>query len=199
MGGEFNARVFQTDDSSEVKKEFDRWVADARYERGHGPYTGSIGEKDGLRFSGVGPFKNVDEAEEYLINNNEKWGPAEAVRFVTNERLTTASANAKKRLNDAILKAKANLEALKKKFDDDLRKSKSAFRSCKKCSSKIAKKYIKDDCQVCGESMISATQSSRIRKAEQKVYDAQANMRKWQPKMTKGKSVNYLVGGWCSS
>lgn len=63
------------------KRAFQEAVDDARYESGHGGYSGSIAEKDGftirkrdpMSMSAARAFANKD------IDRNDKWGPAFAV------------------------------------------------------------------------------------------------------------------------
>lgn len=54
----------------------------ARYDHGHGGYTGTIAEKNGLHF-----YRRVDSLDaaleladsEELLTRNQKWGPAELI------------------------------------------------------------------------------------------------------------------------
>jgi len=70
-----------------VKEAFDNAVREARYEHGHGGYTGTIAEKDGFRYipvpAGVSPKDFIRRIENDVYDNNkdpygyeDKWGPA---------------------------------------------------------------------------------------------------------------------------
>ena len=52
----------------------------AEWEHGHGGYTGSWAEVDGVKTSSL-VFDTKDQAEEHCIENTDKWGPALAVKF----------------------------------------------------------------------------------------------------------------------
>ena len=81
MGATTDFRVYKTDSRKKVKSAFRDACEDARYEYGHGGYTGTIAE-----MSGVGKWKDlklasVIEAEDYIEEHHEKWEPAMAVSF----------------------------------------------------------------------------------------------------------------------
>ena len=68
---------------------FRRVVEDARYEHGHGGYTGTIAEKDSVITIKAEPV-TMDEARlmaDILMNKDDsrvtdKWGPAGAIRVI---------------------------------------------------------------------------------------------------------------------
>jgi translation initiation factor 2 beta subunit (eIF-2beta)/eIF-5 len=201
MGGQFNSAVFKGSPEA-VRKEFNSWVSEAEYESGHaGNYTGSISEKgrDGLQFPSLTPFKNRDQAEDWLQEHNEKWGPAQAVPFITNTKEASASVNKRKRLVEAEKKYREAYEKLEREFLSALTNIKSASKSCRHCTSKIVKKHLHPECQVCGGDMYSSTQRKRLAVAGKKANDAERELRHFEPKYVGGKGKAYVVGGWCSS
>ena len=71
-----------------AEEAFRNAVAESRYEKGHGSYSGTIGEKSGFTTRSREPM-TLAQAHAFAdkdINNNDKWGPAFAVP-VTEERL----------------------------------------------------------------------------------------------------------------
>jgi len=202
MGAQFNARIFHGSEA-EVIKEFNTWVSNSQYENGHaGNYTGSISEKgkNGLIFPRFDkPFKAEDLAEDWLQENNGKWDDAMAVPFLTGEKIASASVNSKKRLEEKAKKLDDALVKLERQFLSELISIKSAYKSCRHCTSKIVKKHLKPECQVCGGDMYSETQRKRLQVAGRKSGEADRALRHWEPKKVTGKGVAYMVGGWCSS
>lgn len=73
-----------------LKKAFQQAVDDAKYESGHGGYTGTIAEKHEVVL--VGKADNVEEAFEKaydLVDDpkvSDKWGPAGAVHISDTEK-----------------------------------------------------------------------------------------------------------------
>jgi|LakMenEpi03Aug12_release.lakeMendotaPanAssembly.Ray.scaffolds.fasta_scaffold1738688_1 hypothetical protein len=80
MGACFNSRTFDIEDKAEILKRWDEAVANCLYENGHS-YSGGIGMLGhGIQFRSE-TFKNRDEAEEFILQHQEKWGPAMGVKF----------------------------------------------------------------------------------------------------------------------
>ena len=66
---------------SDVKKAFREAVSEAKYERGHGGYTGTIAEKSDYK---VRSHNSMTKQQAFAfadsdIDHNQKWGPAFAV------------------------------------------------------------------------------------------------------------------------
>lgn len=71
---------------SSAKEAFDKATADARYEHGHGGYTGTIAEKDSFVTIEVPPGLDPQEYAEKLFREgdpriDDKWGPAGCVHL----------------------------------------------------------------------------------------------------------------------
>lgn len=76
-GTDFSVTVMRADPASA----FNEAVSNARYESGHGGYTGTIAEKSGYTIRSRTPM-SVSEARAFVnkdLDNNDKWGPAFAV------------------------------------------------------------------------------------------------------------------------
>jgi len=82
VGATTDFRVYKIADKKTVKAKFSEACEHARYESGHGGYSGTIAE-----MHGVGKWMNmllpgIDEAEDYIMNHHEKWEDAMAISFM---------------------------------------------------------------------------------------------------------------------
>jgi hypothetical protein len=85
MGAQMSTRTYKIADQKTVEAKFDDACEEARYEYGHGGYTGTIAE-----FGAIGSWKDLllpsaNEAEDYIDENHEKWDDAMAVSFKTED------------------------------------------------------------------------------------------------------------------
>lgn len=64
---------------AEITKAFDALVSDTKFEKGHGGYTGSIAEADGLKIDRSKVYADVQAVYAAIGRIAEKWGPAIAV------------------------------------------------------------------------------------------------------------------------
>ena len=86
MGAEYFCEVGK---GKTVKEAFNRLVEEARYESGHGGYTGTIAEKSDYKSASSKVFENRQEAMDFAEKKSEdgnhwsddKWGPAAYVSF----------------------------------------------------------------------------------------------------------------------
>ena len=61
------------------------------WEHGHAGYSGTLAEKPEVSFPcGDKPFPTIQAAEDWVIEHNDKWGPAFAVRVAEHESTTFA-------------------------------------------------------------------------------------------------------------
>lgn len=74
MGAEYVVQRVKanTQISRTVEQVYDRLVEDARYDSGHGGYTGTIAESPGFKFVRE-QFYTFKAAEEYLDKHCQKW------------------------------------------------------------------------------------------------------------------------------
>lgn len=97
------ATFFDKAEGTTVRKAFDSATADARYEHGHGGYSGSLAEK--REYVIITPpfifpegtdekeaFKQVLKYAESLIEDgderiNDKWGPAGCIKYAPDKYL----------------------------------------------------------------------------------------------------------------
>lgn len=79
MGANFDYRTYKNTGKEHVKKQWDEDHSQDLYDNGHS-YSGGIGMTNGVKWlSNV--FKTFEEAENYVMDNAEKWEEALAVRY----------------------------------------------------------------------------------------------------------------------
>ena len=79
MGACFNTIIISTVNEREVKERFDEIWTESRDYYGSNPYSGSFATlENDVDFRRI-TFSSCNEAEEYLCENQEKWGKAMAV------------------------------------------------------------------------------------------------------------------------
>lgn len=75
MGCAFNFAILKAKNEGEARKEVEELIETAAWEHGHGGYTGSFAEANGVAVH-KNTFSDLSDAEEWLDENAEKWGPA---------------------------------------------------------------------------------------------------------------------------
>jgi len=83
------AEFYDVGGGASVSEAFNSLVEDARYEYGHGGYTGTIAEKTDYKSASSQVFDSYDAAYEFANKKmdeldhwcNDKWGPAAYVSF----------------------------------------------------------------------------------------------------------------------
>jgi hypothetical protein len=80
MGASFASEIVKAKDKQELRTKFRELCDDARYMHGHGGYTGTFAEKDGISIlsppSGQ-EFWTTDQLDE-TDTADDKWGPVAA-------------------------------------------------------------------------------------------------------------------------
>lgn len=76
MGCEFNFEQLKATNDEAAKQEVERLIDQAAHEHGHGGYSGSFAEANGCKIDKSVLFDSVSDAEEWLDEHAEKWGPA---------------------------------------------------------------------------------------------------------------------------
>lgn len=75
MGCVFNFQRLEAKTAQEARTEGEAVISQAAWEHGHGGYTGSFAEANGLHVEKP-KLADAEEAEKWLDDNCEKWGPA---------------------------------------------------------------------------------------------------------------------------
>lgn len=83
MGAEFNTEVITDTElgmsSDQIKASFQRTIEQCEYDYGHSGYTGSFGEKEGVKIHPK-TFGNVEDAESFIDKLDTcKWEDADCV------------------------------------------------------------------------------------------------------------------------
>lgn len=76
MGCEFNFEILNATNDKDALKEVSEMIAFAKYEYGRGGYSGTFAEAQGCVIYKEVVFDAISEAEEWLDEEAEKWGPA---------------------------------------------------------------------------------------------------------------------------
>ena len=79
MGCEYNYQKLIADNQADAVIEVEGMIEQDAYECGHGGYTGTLAEADGVIVEGHTPESDED-AEEWLDGHSDKWGPAVIVK-----------------------------------------------------------------------------------------------------------------------
>jgi hypothetical protein len=79
MGAHFNTAIINSIDTIQIKKEFKAIQEQDLHENGHS-YSGGFGMANGLEFRNES-FENMVKADNWLLENAEKWDAALAVQF----------------------------------------------------------------------------------------------------------------------
>ena len=78
MGASSGFLNFESTDREQVQKEFSEYRQECLYEYGHNAYSGSFATLQDTLIFNSREFTDVREAEDYILNNTEKWGNAMA-------------------------------------------------------------------------------------------------------------------------
>lgn len=72
----FNFKLLNANSDKTAKIEVAKVIRDAAYENRHGGYSGSFAEATGSELNKSVLHDSVDDAENWLNERTEKWGPA---------------------------------------------------------------------------------------------------------------------------
>lgn len=79
MGADFNFYKLQSKTASTAKTEFAKIKKQAQYDHGHSGYSGTFAECPGFTMTKQ-VFKDADQAEDWLVDNAQKWEDALGVK-----------------------------------------------------------------------------------------------------------------------
>ena len=214
MGGEYNTRTYKGKlNRDTVRTKVADTTEQMNWEGGNDSYSGHWGVKNGgVDFCST-TFKTESEADEWLCDNNDKWGNVGACYF-DNEAGTKAQRTRVDKLNTKLNEANAihrtlvaNVQEISEGALIKMKSVKSKTKSCKHCGARhIVRDLTSTTCK-CGETLLSDTEVKRIAKAE---TNARAKVAKSYEKITKADTTlrelkaelgivqGWLCGGWCS-
>ena len=191
-----------------VQNETDQQV----YEGGHGPYSGTWGEKNGLQILDK-VFTSYDDAYDYVSEHNEKWGPLTAVKIAVAKVYPNKNEAKMKKVKEKIYEMEVLLgkhwhkrdEAYETKVVQRIQSGKSKFKTCPSCDSKIATKHIRSpSCPVCQEKNVfyTTTDALTLGRYAEKLIKLQDELTRLEKEGTVTPDYTgdwqWYVGGWCS-
>ena len=199
MGGTNAFAVFKGD-KAEVTRSFEQEQQVDRHENGHA-YSGGFGQFAGIEFHDK-EFASVDEAEHYVYEQGNKWGPAIAVRFKDGKQ-TEASLKKRKALEKKLQEVQSKINQLYSNAFKQFQNAKSKTAGCKACGSKINRKVIKggfyqqEPFCICGNSLYSVSTKTSLEKAKAKEGEAKKALKDYKPTFS-STEISWAVGGFVS-
>lgn len=215
MGASLLIRTFAHCDRKSLELKIAELTDNDAYEDGN-LYSGSWGVKRGSPHypSLPKPFESVDEAEEYISDNNDKWEPVDAVQAYDSPQLP------RDHVSETLKALRTKHGELSRKLQNfnelvvraDAAKLKSEFKGCERCFSRInIKRYLTSgrdigriECPVCQGPFLwkpaHEVAKKRLKSDVEKAQGAvEAQIQKELKKLKLEKKLVWVVGGWCSS
>lgn len=196
MGGELVTRRYENISDKKVREQIESDTEEMGYESGHG-YSGTWVEKNGINFLNR-TFSSESAAENYIADNNDKWGAIDVARVV--EKQGTESQNAK--IDTQRAKVRTTKSSVNVFLGQVLTKNKNVKAKTKKCKScgtvhQVANIGVR--CSSCNNIFLTETESKKLEKIKANIVKEQKKLETMIAKKG-GKTIKSLiVGGWCSS
>ena len=197
MGGEYTTRTYDGKMSKEqIKKQVACDTQEMNYENGSGSYSGHWGVKNGgVDFCST-TFSSEDKADDWLSDNNDKWGSVGACYI--EEKMGTDTQNEK--IKTQRTKVRETESSINVALGQFLTKKKNGKgKKCTSCGISVVAGNVGLKCPACGTSFLTDTENKKIGKIKVKI---EAEKTKLETLISKrgGKTVKkWLCGGWCSS
>ncbi len=140
MGANFNVTSFPAMSKTELEVAFHDYVENQRDEFGSDAYSGTMANSRGLTISAK-EFNTYEEAEDWLSDNTQKWGPAIAVKvgkFMPLFPVTKKDQLLQTNYNNT----KEALENFEINIVTRTKNQKSAKKTCTHCGSSISIKHL---------------------------------------------------------
>ena len=210
MGASLLIREHPWAERAAVQKWARECASEDAYENGNS-YSGGWNMKHGaVIFDEQKVFDSTQAAHEYIGNENDKHGSLLAVPAISRKSLNHAQtmADAKyKELWDAIQTLQRECLSQNATIVTRVRESKSAFKACTGCGSKISTKHLRSvTCPVCNANLLRTPTDDKKLEALKKREQAQSIKLKQRyevllkrafPPGELQKKV-WVVGGWCA-
>jgi len=165
------------------------------YEEGHS-YSGTWASKNsGINFLN-GVYPGEDEAEKYILDNNDKWDCVDAA-LVKYKAGTEAQNTRISKEQDKLTELNEALRQREKNWFVKIDSSKSKTKGCS-CGKRILTSEINSFSCSCGKSYVSATDTKAFDTAKTKI-SKQSDKISTLINKRGGKIIEkWVVGGWCS-
>jgi len=213
VGATTDHRVFNYNDKSKIKSEWDAEVDQSKNEDGCS-YSGQIGMLGSIGSWEDKKFTTKDKAIDWIFDNHDKWDNAMAVSFLLEAKKDKKVQRRLDGLQEKVVKVNENsieyIERSQKNFFDSSLK----FATCKSCESKLRRELLhkqinhwnrsKTDCILCGESLFSNTVNTRIKDYDLKSQELYKEIEELKKSLyfesdAVNDDVGWAIGGWCSS
>jgi predicted RNA-binding Zn-ribbon protein involved in translation (DUF1610 family) len=179
------------------------------------PYSGTWAEKNSTQVRKGAPFNSHSEAEDWIMDNNEKWGPLDVVCYHLKEVSISPPALLKKekkeekaRLLHQKVRDGQNLHiVLVNEEFKKIKEQKSEYKGCSSCGSKLSVKHLKTyTCPLCQANLLSNTAVKRIQANTVKTEALSVKHKAMLAELvadrekltTKSTETRWMIGGWCS-
>jgi len=143
-------------------------------------------------------FNSTQEAEDYILDNNDKWDCVDAV--LVQYKAGTDKQNEKIKLEKSkTVEIKNSIMDFHKNWTKKLKERNSKTISCSSCKTRFNKEQIRNSfCPQCNHSLLSATDTKKVDKIKEKAEKQELKVKSLIAKRG-GKTVKtWVVGGWCS-
>lgn len=202
MGAVYVDYSFDASDEKTLMKKFQGMSDDARYENGHGAYSGNLDR--GVRIV-AREFKTHDEASDWVSNNHSKWNPALAVKVGDFTKSFHNTPKGKKALAQ-LQELEESVNNFDKKLLLKVATQKSLYKTCTHCGSKISVKHFvkgnKTECPVCsGEFVKTEKDQALFKKLRLALLEKNKEvdlLRAEYDKKMGNKKPFWYVGGWAA-
>ena len=182
----------------QLKKTVESDTTEMRYESGQS-YSGTWASKpSGINFLSR-TFKSQSEAEDYIMDNNDKWECVDAA-FYTEKLGTPTQLERIKKQKQKLIDTKRLEQDFYSQTFSKIKNVKAKTKKCKSCGTihPIAN-LGRLSCSSCGNLLITETETKKLSKIKEKISNEDKKLITLISKKG-GKSVKgWVVGGWCSS
>ena len=202
MGASYIDLTIEACDENTLKQKYSDFEKDSSYQYGNDAYSGTL--KYGVRIC-IKTFKTSEEAEEWVSENQQKWGPSYAVKIGDFNKAFYNTAKGKK-LTSVVNDLKFKVTNFDKDLLQKLSTQKSQYKGCTHCGSKISVKHFvrgkETTCPVChGELVKSQKDIDTFKKLtiqlNEKTKELTVLQQTHNTKLGKNKPYWY-IGGWAS-
>lgn len=226
MGGSFDTRDYEYDDRAKITKHFEGECETSKYEDGTS-YPGTIAAMHTVNDWRDKRFSTRNEAENYMCEEHSKWDEGMAVSYLLPRTPTKGDEARVTKAREALEKIERKQFDVTLAIQKAFTGRKAKLVACKCCGSRLARDFVvktlgkgyvsehavclngrprevtfdmpcKPKCALCGTSLLSETDQTRLDNAHAKAQAAQTAYDAARvPKATT--KIGWLVGGWCSS
>ncbi len=198
MGGEYTTRTYDGKLSKDaVRSKVASDTEEMGYESGHG-YSGTWVEKGGNVDFNSTTFKSESDADDWLCENNDKWGNVGACYF--EQKLGTDTQNAK--IDTQRAKVRTTESSVNVFLGQVLTKNKNVkakTKKCKSCGTVHQVTNIGVRCSNCNNIFLTETEAKKLDKIKANIVKEQTKLKTMIAKRGGKTEKGWLVGGWCSS